>query len=320
MGTEPSEGFGKQLGSAPTGWIQEGMSMARRLEGKVTFITGAARGQGRAHALRQAEEGADIIAVDICRQIESNPYPLATPEDLAETERQIKARGRRVVTAHADVRERSELREALENGVTTLGRLDTVIANAGILPMAMGDPDPMDFVDAVDVDLVGVLNAVTVSIPHLGEGSSVIVTGSTAGMMEGTLSNPTIGPGGAGYGYAKKTLISYTEQLALQLAPGFIRVNTIHPTNVDTHLLHNDGLYRVFRPDLEHPTRQDAEPACTSFQAMPIPYIEPLDLANLGVFLASDESRYITGQQIRVDAGSLLKFPKGPSGQTGGRR
>jgi SDR family mycofactocin-dependent oxidoreductase len=288
--------------------------MAGRLEGKVAFITGAARGQGRAHALRQAEEGADIIAVDICRQIESNPYPLATPEDLAETERRIKELGRRVVTAHADVRERGELREALESGVTTLGRLDTVVANAGILPMAMGDPDPMDFVDAVDVDLVGVINAVAVAVPHLGQGSAVIVTGSTAGMMAGTVDNPTMGPGGAGYGYAKKALITYTEQLALQLAPKFIRVNTIHPTNCNTHLLHNDGLYSLFRPDLEHPTREDAEPAFTYFQAMPIPYVEPLDIANLGVFLAADESRYITGQQIRVDAGSLLKFPNGPTG------
>jgi SDR family mycofactocin-dependent oxidoreductase len=288
--------------------------MAGRLDGKVAFITGAARGQGRAHALRQAEEGADIIAVDICRQIESNPYPLATPEDLAETERQIKELGRRVVTAQADVRERGELREALQNGVTTLGRLDTVIANAGILPMAMGDPDPMDFVDAVDVDLVGVINAVAVAIPHLGDGSSVVVTGSTAGMMEGTVDNATMGPGGAGYGYAKKALITYTEQLALQLAPKMIRVNTIHPTNCNTHLLHNDGLYSLFRPDLEHPTREDAEPAFTYFQAMPIPYVEPVDIANLGVFLASDESRYITGQQIRVDAGSLLKFPNGPTG------
>jgi NAD(P)-dependent dehydrogenase (short-subunit alcohol dehydrogenase family) len=141
-----------------------------------------------------------------------------------------------------------------------------------------------------------------------------VVTGSTAGMMEGTVDNATMGPGGAGYGYAKKALITYTEQLALQLAPKFIRVNTIHPTNCNTHLLHNDGLYSLFRPDLEHPTREDAEPAFTFFQAMPIPYVEPLDIANLGVFLASDESRYITGQQIRVDAGSLLKFPNGPTG------
>jgi SDR family mycofactocin-dependent oxidoreductase len=288
--------------------------MTGRLEGKVTLVTGAGRGQGRAHAVRQAEEGADIIAVDICRQIESNPYPLSSAEDLAETERQIKELGRQVVAVQADVRERTELRDALDSGLRALGRLDTVVANAGILPMAMGDPDPMDFVDAVDVDLVGVMNAVAVALPHISDAGSIIITGSTAGMMPNTTDNPVMGPGSAGYGWAKRTLISYTEQMALHLAPRFIRVNAIHPTNCNTHLLHNDGLYSVFRPDLEHPTREDALPGFTYFQAMPIPYVEPLDIANLGVFLASDESRYITGQQIRVDAGSLLKFPNGPVG------
>jgi SDR family mycofactocin-dependent oxidoreductase len=288
--------------------------MAGRLEGKVAFVTGAARGQGRAHAVRQAQEGSDIIAVDICRQIESNPYPLSSPEDLAETERQIKELGRQVVAVQADVRERAELRDALETGIRALGRLDTVVANAGILPMAMGEPDPMDFVDAVDVDLVGVMNAVAVALPRLSDGASIIITGSTAGMMDGAVDNPVMGPGGAGYSYAKRVLISYSEQMALHLAGRFIRVNTIHPTNCNTHLLHNDGLYNLFAPDIENPTRDQVEPRFTYFQAMPIPYVEPLDIANLGVFLASDESRYITGQQVRVDAGSLLKFPNGPQG------
>jgi SDR family mycofactocin-dependent oxidoreductase len=288
--------------------------MAGRLEGKVTFVTGAGRGQGRAHAVRQAEEGADVIAVDICRQIESNPYPLSTPEDLAETERQIKELGRQVLAVQADVRERAELRDALESGIRAFGRLDTVVANAGILPMAMGEPDPMDFVDAVDVDLVGVMNAVAVAVPHISDGGSIIITGSTAGMMPGAADNPVMGPGGAGYSYSKRVLISYSEQMALHLAGRFIRVNTIHPTNCNTHLLHNDGLYNLFAPDIENPSREQVEPRFTYFQAMPIPYVEPLDIANLGVFLASDESRYITGQQIRVDAGSLLKFPNGPQG------
>ncbi|MCU4183456.1 mycofactocin-coupled SDR family oxidoreductase [Acidiferrimicrobium sp. IK] len=287
--------------------------MAGRLEGKVAFITGAARGQGRSHAIRLAQEGADIIAVDICRQIESNPYPLSSPEDLAETERAVKELGRRIVARQADVRERDELRDALQAGITDLGHVDTVVANAGILPMAMGDPQTMDFQDAVDVDLTGVMNTVAVALPHLPDAASVVITGSTAGMMPNTTDNPAMGPGSAGYGWSKRILISYTEQLALHLAGRFIRVNCIHPTNCNTHLLHNDGLYRVFRPDLEHPTREDAEPAFTTFQAMPIPYIEPVDISNLVLFLASDESRYITGQQIRVDAGSLLKFPGGPT-------
>jgi SDR family mycofactocin-dependent oxidoreductase len=286
--------------------------MAGRLEGKVAFITGAARGQGRSHAIRLAQEGADIIAVDICRQIDSNPYPLSTPEDLAETERQVKELGRRIVARQADVRERSELKSALDDGLTDFGKLDVIVANAGILPMAMGDPHSMDFVDAVDVDLIGVMNAVGVGLPHLPKFGSIVVTGSTAGMMPNTTDNPAMGPGSAGYGWSKRVLIEYVEQLGLQVAPDFIRVNAVHPTNCNTHLLHNEGLYSVFRPDLENPTREDVEPAFTFFQAMPIPYVEPVDISNLVLFLASEESRYITGQNIRVDAGSLLKFPSGP--------
>jgi SDR family mycofactocin-dependent oxidoreductase len=286
--------------------------MPGRLEGKVAFVTGAARGQGRSHAVRLAQEGADIIAVDICEQIESNPYPLATDADLAETALLVEKLDRRIVTRKADVRERHQLQEAVEAGIAELGRLDVVVANAGILPMAMGDPDPMDFVDATDVDLIGVMNAVAVAVPHLPNFGSVVVTGSTAAMLPNTTDNPAMGPGSAGYGWAKRILMSYVEQMALHLAPRFIRVNAVHPTNVNTHLLHNDGLYGMFRPDLENPTREDVEPAFTTFQAMPIPYVEPVDISNLVLFLASDEARYVTGQQIRVDAGSLLKFPQGP--------
>jgi len=290
--------------------------MGGRLEGKVAFITGAARGQGRAHAIAMAKEGADIIAVDICRNIESNPYPLATPDDLAETERSIKELGRRVVARVGDVRERHELRDAVEAGLADLGRIDIVVANAGILPMAMGKPDPMQFVDASDVDLLGVMNTVAVAIPHLPDGASIIVTGSTAGMIRGTTDNPNMGPGGAGYGWSKRIVMEYVDEMCLHLAPRMIRVNAIHPTNCNTHLLQNDGMYSMFRPDLtqqgKQATREDAEPLFTFFQAMPIPYIEPEDMAALGVFLASDDSRYITGQHIRVDAGSLLKWPNGP--------
>ena len=164
--------------------------MTGRLDGKVAFITGAARGQGRAHALAMAREGADIVAVDICADMASNPYPLATPDDLGETERAVKELGRRVYARVADVRERPALREALESALADFGRLDIVVANAGILPMAMGSPDPQHFVDATDVDLVGVLNTVAVSLPHLADGSSIVITGSTAGMMPGNADSP----------------------------------------------------------------------------------------------------------------------------------
>ena len=182
--------------------------------------------------------------------------------------------------------------------------------------MAMGDPNPLDFQDAVDVDLLGVMNAVTVAIPHLllaEAGGSIIITGSTAAMMPGTVDmdpSGTMGPGGAGYGWAKKTLIGYAEQMALHLAPRGIRVNCIHPTNVNTHLLHNEGLYKMFRPDLENVTIEDFTPASQYFQALPISWLEPEDVADLVLFLASDESKNITGDNIRIDAGSLLEIPQ----------
>lgn len=284
--------------------------MAGRMEGKVVFITGAARGQGRSHAIRLAEEGADIIACDICKQIDSNLYPLSTPEDLDETVRAVEATGRKIFARQADVRDRDALRSVLEEGLRELGHVDVVVANAGICPMGAGNP--MDFVDATDVDLIGVMNTVAVAIPHLPQGGSVVITGSTAGLMEGTTDTGAMGFGGMGYSWAKKTLVGYTEQMALVLASKMIRVNAIHPTNCNTHLLHNDELYKVFRPDLEHPTREDVEPAFNYFQAMPIPYVEPADISSAVLYFASEDSRYVTGQQHRVDAGSLLRWPNGP--------
>ena len=285
--------------------------MAQRLQGTVAFITGAARGQGRSHAVRMAEEGADIIAVDICHDIDSNRYPLASAADLTETERLVKERGRRIVAKQADVRERSELLDALDAGLTDLGRLDIVVANAGIMPMTPAPADAQDFVDATDVDLLGVMNTVAVSHRHLADHGSIVLTGSTAGMITGATTHPAFGPGGAGYQWSKQVIQQYTEQMALHLAHRFIRVNCIHPTNCNTSLLHNKELYKVFRPDLEEPSREDAELTFSLFQAMPIPWVEPEDIANLAVFSASDESRFITGQQIRVDAGALLKWAGG---------
>jgi SDR family mycofactocin-dependent oxidoreductase len=293
---------------APHGNRHEEAAVSGRVQDKVAFITGAARGQGRAHAVRLAGEGAHIVAVDLCEQIESNPYPLATPEDLAETGRLVEAAGRSCVAVKADVRDPSQLRAAVGEGLDRLGRLDIVVANAGILPSGP-EKGASAFIDAVQVDFVGVLNTVEAALPHLPDGASVIVTGSTAGLMPNTTDNPAMGPGGAGYSFAKQALVPLVEQLALHLASRFIRVNAVHPTNCNTHLLHHDNLYQLFRPDIEHPTREDVLPAFETFQAMPIPYIEPEDMADLVLFLASDESKYITGHQIRVDAGSLLQIP-----------
>jgi SDR family mycofactocin-dependent oxidoreductase len=276
-----------------------------KLDGKVAFITGAARGQGRSHAVRLAQEGADIIAIDICEQIESVPYPLGTPEDLAQTVKEVEALGRSIVAVKADVRERSQLRAALDQGLERFGRLDIVLANAGICPwedftLCSG------FVDGTDVDLIGVLNTVAVSLPHLKAGASIVVTGSTAGMMKGT--TEVLGnTGGVGYAWAKRMIARYVETLALQLAAHNVRLNAVHPTNTNTNLLQNDRIYASFRPDLENPTREDAEVAFPVLQAMPIPYIEPDDVSGVVLFLVSDDSKYITGQNIRIDAGGMLK-------------
>ena len=273
--------------------------MTGRLEGKVAFITGVARGQGRAHALRMAEEGADIIGVDICESIEMCNYPLATREDLEETERLVKERGRQFVGRVADVRDREALRSAVDEGLAQLGHVDVVVAQAAICPMAQSD-DPLDFITAADVDLVGVLNTLAVSVPHLPDGASIIITGSVAAQYEGTVQGQ---PGGAGYSWAKMALGSLTERFAIYLAPRMIRINCIHPTNVNTTLIHNDTVYQLFCPDIENPTREQAVERMAMIHNMPKPWVEPEDIANFALFLASDESRYISGRQVRVDLG-----------------
>lgn len=278
-----------------------------KLDGKVAFITGAARGQGRSHAVKLASEGAAIIAVDICEPMATMGYPLASEEDLQQTVKEVEALGGQIAASKADVRHREQLVAAVDQGVERFGRLDVVVANAGICPAL--DPSLLaGFVDATDVDLIGSMNTVAASLPHLGSGASIVITGSTAGMMKGTTDR--MGPsGGVGYSFAKRTLLDYVETIALQLAPHMVRANAVHPTNCDTNLLHNDLVYRAFRPDLENPTREDAMLAFPVMQAMPIPFIDPADVSNLVAFLASDDSRYITGLNIRIDAGAMLKPP-----------
>ncbi|ORA25819.1 3-ketoacyl-ACP reductase [Mycobacterium angelicum] len=284
--------------------------LAGRVAGKVAVISGAARGQGRSHARTLAAEGADIIAVDLCADIETNEYPLARPEDLDETARLVEKEGRRVSTAIADVRERSALSTAIDNGVAEFGRLDIVVANAGICPLPAGLP-PQAFADAVDVDLVGVLNLVHASLKHLKAGASIIVIGSNAAFMSSLSTSGAEGvaggPGGAGYAFAKLAGAHYVNDFARALAPFSIRMNAVHPTNVNTDMLHSAPMYRAFRPDLKNPTRADAEPIFPLVQSMPIPYVEPEDISEAVLFLASDAARYITGQQLRVDGGGFLK-------------
>jgi len=277
--------------------------MTGRVEGKVAFITGAARGQGRSHAVRLAQEGADIIAVDLCDQVDSVPYQMATPEDLAQTVKEVEALDRRIVATRADVRDYAGLKKALDEGVAQLGRLDIVSANAGIVSYGRADELPeQSWQDVIDTNLTGVWHAAKAAIPHLragGRGGSIILTSSTAG-LKGYQNL-------AHYVAAKHGVVGLMRTLALELAPDMIRVNSVHPTSVNTDMIQNDATYRLFRPDLENPGRQDMAEAGIVMNVLPIPWVEPVDISNAVLFLASDEARYITGVTLPVDAGFLDK-------------
>jgi SDR family mycofactocin-dependent oxidoreductase len=277
--------------------------MTGRVEGKVAFITGAARGQGRSHAITLAREGADIIAIDLCAQIDTVPYPMATPEDLAQTVKEVEATGQRIVATQADVRDYDAVRAALDEGVAQLGRLDIVSANAGISSYGRAEElDEQTWRDVIDVNLTGEWHAAKAAIPHLragGHGGSIILTSSTAGLKP--LQNL------AHYVASKHGVIGLTRTLALELAADFIRVNALAPTTVDTPMVMNEATYRLFRPDLENPTADDMAGASQATNVLPIPWVEPVDISHALVFLASDEARYITGVALPVDAGQVMK-------------
>jgi SDR family mycofactocin-dependent oxidoreductase len=280
--------------------------MSGRFAGKVALVTGAARGQGRSHALSLARQGADIIAIDICGPIPSiTGYPPATPSDLAETAKEIENLDRRVISREGDVRDRSHLISIVDEAVAELGRLDIVVANAGVV--ALGGAPIVSFIDTVSINLGGVFNTVDAAFPHLQAGAAIVITGSMAALMgTGGTSSAEAGPGGAGYTHAKRGVARYVHDLAFALAPLSIRVNAVHPGNVRTTMLLNDAMYQTFRPDLEAPTQTDAEIGFRSMHRLPTTYIEPQDISNAVVFLASDDARFITGLQMKVDAGGIL--------------
>ena len=275
-----------------------------RVEGKVAFITGAARGQGRSHAIRLAEEGADIIAIDACEDQPAVPYKGATEEDLAETVRQVEALDHRIVATKADVRNFDQLKSAVDDAVAQLGRLDIVSANAGISgsPHLSEEIPEEEFMDMLNVNLAGVWRSIKVAIPHIragGRGGSIIITSSDAGLF----AYPNI----SHYVSAKHGLVGLMRTLALELAPEMIRVNSVHPTTVDTDMVQNETIYKLFRPDLEHPTKDDFAEAAKTLNALPVPWVESVDISNAVLFFASDEARYVTGVPLPVDAGAAVK-------------
>lgn len=279
--------------------------MTGRVEGKVALVTGAARGQGRSHAVRLAEEGADIVAVDVCKPIVKNTtIPASTPEDLAETADLVKGLNRRIVTAEVDVRDFDALKAAVDSGVEQLGRLDIIVANAGIGNGGdtLDKTSEYDWQEMIDVNLSSVWKSVKAGVPHILEGrngGSIILTSSVGGIK----AYPHCGS----YVAAKHGVVGIMRSFAVELGQHMIRVNSVHPTHVATPMLHNEGTFKMFRPDLENPGPDDMAPICQMFHTLPIPWVEAQDVSNAVLFFASDESRYITGVTLPVDAGSCLK-------------
>jgi (+)-trans-carveol dehydrogenase len=277
--------------------------MTGRVEGKVAFITGAARGQGRAHAVRLAEEGADIIAIDICKQIDSVQIPLSTPEDLAETADLVKGLNRRIYTAEVDTRDFDALKAAVDAGVEQLGRLDIIVANAGIGNggATLDKTSEGDWTDMIDVNLGGVWKTVKAGVPHIlagGRGGSIILTSSVGGLK----AYPHTGH----YVAAKHGVVGLMRTFAVELGAQNIRVNSVHPTNVNTPLFMNDGTMKLFRPDLENPGPEDMKVVGQLMHTLPIGWVEPEDIANAVLFFSSPLSDFITGQAINVSGGMQI--------------
>jgi SDR family mycofactocin-dependent oxidoreductase len=277
-----------------------------RVEGKVAFITGAARGQGRAHAVRLAEEGADIIAVDLAPDtaMTSVAYAMATTDDLTQTAKLVEGLGRRVVTAYADVRDQAALNAVAAKGVEAFGHIDIVAANASIL--ASGDltwevPEER-WTDSLDINLTGVWRTMRAVVPGMiaaGRGGSIIITSSTAGLRAAART--------AAYSSSKHAVVGLMRTLAIELAPHFIRVNTVHPTTVATDMILSPSRFKRYRPDLDEPTVEDVAEVLQPLNLLPVPWLEAQDVSNAVLWLASDEARYVTGVALPVDAGATIK-------------
>jgi len=269
--------------------------MTGRVEGKVAFITGAARGQGRSHAVTLAAEGADIIAVDICAPSGSDSYVFATPADLEETKRQVAALGRRVVTAHVDVRDKQGVQAAVDAGVAELGRLDIVLANAGISTLNRWDEvSEKVWQDTIDINLTGVWNTLVAGVPHLiaAGGGAMVATSSTLGIV----GRPFFAP----YAASKHGIVGLVKSLANELAKHNIRINTVHPTGVDTPMLQGLG----GMPGL---LEKEPDMAPLFLNALPVDLVEAQDISNAILYLVSDSGRYITGVQLPIDAGLTIR-------------
>ena len=274
------------------------------MEGKVVLITGAARGMGRSHAVRLAQEGADIIGTDICGPIPGGQAPVASAEDLAATVAAVEALDRRMVSYQADVTDEEALTAGLADGVAQLGRLDCAIANAGIggVPNQVADMPAQDWRNVIETNLTGVFLTAKAAVPHIrahGEGGSILLISSALGLRG--MQNVSA------YAAAKHGVVGLMRSLAIELAPDRIRVNSIHPTNVATPLVLNENTFKLFRPDLDAPGEDDVREAFTALNLLEVPWIEPADISEAVLYLAADSGRYVTGSLHKVDAGWITK-------------
>jgi SDR family mycofactocin-dependent oxidoreductase len=274
------------------------------LDGKVAFISGIARGQGRSHALRLAGEGADIIGVDICHDIAAMDYPNATPADLAETTKLIEQLDRRVITSEVDVRDFDAVRQAIDSGVAELGRLDIVLSNAGIVRLHADTDDPEQlWHDIVGTNLTGGFHVVNAAVPHLiagGRGGVIVFTGSTAGVRP--VANP--GVGALAYTASKWGLVGVCKQLAATLAQHSIRVNIVHPTGVASGMTMNAAMAELAEQAM---AGGDADGMAAMQNAMPVQILQPSDISDAIAFLVSDQAKWITGVSLPVDAGFSIR-------------
>jgi SDR family mycofactocin-dependent oxidoreductase len=271
-----------------------------RLSGKVAFITGAARGQGRSHAVRFAEEGADIIALDLCDQVETAPYPMSTPDDLARTVELVESLDRRIIARQGDTRDGARIQAVVDEGLAEFGRIDVAVANAGFTSVGyLWELDEDSWRDVIDVDLTGVwktMKAVTPAMIEQRHGS-IIVTGSTGSVV----GLPRLGH----YTAAKHGVIGLVKSFAAELAPYGIRVNAVNPGNVNSPMINNPAAWAAFTGS-EGITGEQFATAMQANNAIPVPWVEMRDVSNAMLYLASDESRFVTGTQHVVDGGNLL--------------
>ncbi len=275
-----------------------------KLEGKVAFVTGAARGQGRSHAERLAADGADIVAVDICADAGSVPYPLGTADELAETASLVEAAGRRCVTATADIRSLEQLDAAVALAKETFGKIDILVSNAGIWSSSTESwtLDEDTWQEMIDINLTGQWKTAKAVVPTMiegGTGGAITITSSSIGLKATA--------GNVHYTSAKHGVIGLVRTLAHELAPHDIRVNAICPTAVRSMMITNDSLYSLFRPDLDAPSLADTEPGLADLNMLDVSLLEPADVSSAVSWLVSDDARYVTGIALPVDAGSTAK-------------